>query len=61
MENPETWDETDKAIVIIFEQYETEVKEGRVGLSLYRRLGDYVRAERLKALDDLIKLDKASR
>lgn len=43
MENPNTWDEIDKDILTIISKYEADSIHGVYGLSLGRRIGDYIR------------------
>lgn len=67
-ENPETWDEIDKAILALIKEHEAEVLAGVCGNTLQVKIGNYVR-QKIKeqkeaatrvALDHLIALDKAT-
>ena len=44
-ENPDTWDEIDKAISTIIEEHDEEITAGICGNTLPVKLGNYVRME----------------
>lgn len=45
MENPTTWDEIDKKIARVFHEHNLFISNNEIGLSLYRRIGDFTREQ----------------